>query len=71
MTQILFIIYIIFLIGFLIFSSLGIYHLWRFGLAGGNSKKIIFGYSIFVVAIIIISFIAIGALDWQASWPSF
>jgi len=71
MTKILFIIYIVFLICFLIFSSLGIYHLWRFGLEGDDSKKIIIGYSIFVILTILVSFIAIGALDWQATLPSF
>jgi hypothetical protein len=51
------IIYALFLLGFLIYSAAGIYHLWRFGYSGDMSKVIIFIYSIISVSIIIASLV--------------
>ena len=56
--------YIIFLIGFLIYSVMGIYHLWRFGYVGDLTKPAIVIYSVLASIIIIISIILIAFEKW-------
>ena len=53
-------VYILFLIGFIIFSILGIYHLWKFGFTGDRSKLVILIYSVIGVGVIVLSFIYLG-----------
>lgn len=56
--------YIIFLLGFIIYSAVGIYHLWRFGYVGDLTKPAIVIYSVVALAIIIISMVLIILEDW-------
>lgn len=53
------IIYGLFIIAFVIFSVVGIYHLRRFGYAGDLTKPAIFLYSLLSVLAIIVSFVVI------------
>jgi len=55
-----FIFYLIFLLGFLIYSLAGIYHLWRFGYSGDLTKAIIIIYSFISAAIIVVSLFLIS-----------
>ncbi len=59
------IVYIIFLLGFIVYSSVGIYHLLRFGYVGDLTKPVIVIYSTIAIIIIVISIILIAF----ASWP--
>ena len=56
--------YIIFLLGFIIYSAIGIYHLWRFGYVGDLTKPVIIIYSIIAILIIILSVVLIGFKPW-------
>ena len=58
------ILYIIALIGFLVYSAIGIYHLWRFGYVGDLTKPVILVYSIVALVIITISIILIAFQSW-------
>lgn len=44
--------YAVFLIGYVLFSWAGFYHLWRFGYKGDLSKMVIFVYIILSIVII-------------------
>ena len=67
MIKVILILYLLFLIVYLIVATLALYHLWRFGFQKGISKTIIVVYSIIIIALIILSFIAIGMLNWNIS----
>lgn len=52
--------YLIFILGFVIYSAAGIYHLWRFGYSGDLSKVIIVIYVLTTAAIIVISLLLLS-----------
>jgi hypothetical protein len=69
---VLLIIYFIFLIGFIIFSILGLYHLWKFGFQGDMCKIVMITYSIVSGLIILFSLIVILSLNWHIrTFPNF
>ncbi|MFA6963913.1 MAG: hypothetical protein WC227_04385 [Patescibacteria group bacterium] len=51
------VIYLCVVLAFVIYSGVGIYHLWRFGYSGDLSKLAIVIYSIVSVAIIVTTLI--------------
>ncbi|MCX6806608.1 MAG: hypothetical protein NT135_00575 [Candidatus Berkelbacteria bacterium] len=51
------VIYLIFLVGFAVFSSFAIYHLWKFCCVGDLCKPIAVSYLIVCGAIVVISLI--------------
>lgn len=53
--------YLIFLVGFIIYSMAGIYHLWRFGYSGDLTKVVIIIYLFLSTAIIAASLLLISA----------
>lgn len=53
------ILYIIFILGFIVYSAVGIYHLWRFGYVGDLTKPVIIIYSIVASTLIVLSLISI------------
>ena len=55
-----FIIYLIFVTAFAVFSAIGFYHLSRYGYSGDLSKIIIVAYSLVTIAVIIITFVLLG-----------
>ena len=59
--------YFIFLAGFIIYSILGLYHLWRFGYVGDLTKPAIFIYLVLVLTTIIFTFLAISLRSWPAA----
>ena len=66
------IIYFIFLTGFIIFSILGLYHLWKFGFRGDMCKIVMITYSIVSGLIIFFSLIIILSLNWNIrTFPNF
>ena len=60
--------YIIFLIGFIIYSAIGIYHLWRFGYVGDLTKPAVVIYSVLAIIIIIISIVLIALEPWPTGF---
>jgi hypothetical protein len=58
-----FIIYLLFVLVFLVYSAAGIYHLWRFGYSGDLSKAVIYIYSLVSIVIIILSLVFLS-LNW-------
>lgn len=58
--QYLVIIYLIFVLGFIVFSAAGIYHLWRFGYSGDLSKAAIVIYSLVSAGVIIATLFLVG-----------
>lgn len=62
-------IYLIFVIGFLLFTFFNVYHLIRFGfLTAGNIMIIIF-YVAVSILIFSISWFYISQIDWQTTIP--
>jgi len=59
--------YFIFLVGFIIFSFSGLYHLWRFGYVGDLTKPAITIYLILTIAIIVITLIAMSFRSWPTT----
>ena len=59
------VIYFIYLVGFIIFSILGLYHLWKFGFRGDMCKIAMITYIIVSGLIIFFSLIAILTLNWN------
>lgn len=62
------ILYIIFIVIFLIYSAMGIYHLWRFGYVGDFTKPVIIIYSVLAAAIIIFSLVLILTRQWPVDF---
>jgi len=60
--------YIVFLIGFITYSTIGIYHLWRFGYVGDLTKPAIVIYSVLALIIIIMSIILILLKQWPTDF---
>jgi hypothetical protein len=60
--------YILFLVGFVIYSFSGIYHLWRFGYVGDLTKPAIFIYIFISASVITLSFIAISLRSWPSGF---
>lgn len=60
--------YFLFLVIYLIYSVIAIYHLWRFGYVGDLTKPAIIFYIIISVAIIVISLIIILIRPWPADF---
>jgi len=56
--------YFVFLIGFSVFSLVGIYQAWRYSFAGDKSKIILISYVIVAIAIIFLSLSIISMLNW-------
>jgi len=68
---ILLIIYLLFLVGFIVFSILGLYHLWRYGFQGDMCKIVMITYSIVSGLIIFFSLMIILTLNWSGvNFPS-
>jgi len=68
---ILIIIYFIYLFGFIIFSILGLYHLWKYGFHGDMCKIVMITYIIISGLIIFFSLIIMLSLNWQGTnFPS-
>lgn len=61
-------VYILFLIGYLIYSVMAIYHLRRFGYVGDLTKTAIIVYLIASVVIISFSIILISTRNWPADF---
>lgn len=59
------ILYFIFLIGFVIFSVAGMYHLWRFGYVGDLTKPALIVYVVLSSIVIIVSIILILTHSWS------
>lgn len=64
---ILLVLYFIFLLGFIVYSVAGVYHLWRFGYVGDLTKPIIILYVSIAALIIIVSLILIATRDWETT----
>lgn len=60
--------YIVFLILYIIYSALGLYHLWRYGYVGDLTKPAIVTYVILSVVVIVVSFILIAFRPWPAGF---
>ncbi len=60
--------YIIFLLAFIIYSAVGIYHLWRFGYVGDLTKPVVITYSVLALLIIIMSIILISLEQWPTGF---
>lgn len=58
--NIIIILYLISLIGFIIFSIAGVYHLWRFGYSGDLSKPAIIIYTLASTAVVLLSLFLIS-----------
>lgn len=56
--------YILFIIGYIIYSAIAIYHLKRFGYVGDLTKPVMIIYSVVSASIIILSFIIIATRSW-------
>jgi len=54
------ILYFASLLGFIIFSVAGVYHLWRFGYSGDLSKPAIVIYSLTSAAVVLLSLFLIS-----------
>ena len=66
------IIYLLFVLGFIIFSIFGLYHLWKFGFRGDLCKIVMATYVIVSGIIIFFSLVIILSLNWGATnFPSF
>lgn len=59
--------YFIFLTGFVIYSILGLYHLWRFGYVGDLTKPAVVIYVVLTATTIVITLIAISLRSWPAT----
>jgi hypothetical protein len=59
--------YLIFIVLFIVYSIMGVYHLWRFGYVGDLTKPVIIIYSVFTTTIIVVSLILILTRSWPAS----
>jgi hypothetical protein len=60
--------YIIFLVGFVIYSTAGIYHLWRFGYVGDLTKPAIIIYLVISSVIITFSILILFSYSWPADF---
>jgi len=58
------VIYFLYVLGFIIFSIMGLYHLWKYGFRGDMTKITMITYVIVSGLIIIFSLIAILSLNW-------
>jgi len=66
------IIYLLFVLGFIVFSILGLYHLWKFGFRGDMCKIVMVTYVIVSGIIIFFSFVIILSLNWgSTALPNF
>lgn len=63
---ILLICYLIFLAIYLVYSLVGIYHLWRFGYVGDLTRPAIILYVLMSAAIIGLSLLLIASRDWNS-----
>ena len=66
--QFLLILYILFLLGYIIYSVIAIYHLWRFGYVGDLTKPAIVFYIAISLVIIALSFILIATRQWPSDF---
>lgn len=60
--------YIVFLIGFAVYSIIGIYHLWRFGYIGDLTKPAIAIYIVVTAVIIVLSLVLISTRSWPVDF---
>ncbi|MEK9156439.1 MAG: hypothetical protein AAB360_04075 [Patescibacteria group bacterium] len=65
-------IYLIFLIGYALYSAVGIYHLWRFGYVGDLTKPVIVVYCFVSLAVIGFSLFLIAGRNYEfiVSWAN-
>ncbi len=63
-------IYIVYLIGFALFSIAGLYHLWRFGYVGDLTKPVMVVYVIIASLIIVASIVLILTHSWTMGLPA-
>ena len=66
------IIYLLFVLGFILFSIFGLYHLWKFGFRGDLCKIVMATYVIVSGIIVFFSLVIILSLDWgtAATFPN-
>jgi len=62
--SIILILYLIYIFGFIVFSVLGLYHLWKYGFQGDITKIVMATYVIVSFLIILFSLVIIMMLDW-------
>jgi hypothetical protein len=62
------ILYFVFLVGFLVYSAAGIYHLWRFGYTGDLTKPALIIYIVLSSIVIIVSIILVLTYSWTFSF---
>jgi hypothetical protein len=60
--------YIVYLIGFVVYSILGVYHLWRFGYIGDLTKPVITAYIVVSSIVILFSIVIILTRQWPVSF---
>ena len=58
------IVYIVYVLGFIGYSLLGLYHLYRYGYIGDLTKPIMVVYSIAAIGVIFLSIILIAIRPW-------
>ncbi len=59
------ILYILYLIGYILYSTIGVYHLWRFGYIGDLTKPVIIAYISISAIIIIFSVLIVLTRNWS------
>jgi hypothetical protein len=62
--------YFLFLIVFAVYSTVGVYHLWRFGYVGDLTKPFIFAYIAVSAIVIIITLIFILTRQWPVGFST-
>ncbi|HLC38771.1 MAG TPA: hypothetical protein VJJ80_01440 [Patescibacteria group bacterium] len=63
--------YLAFLLGFIIISGLGLYHLWKYGFRGDMTKIVMITYIVVTGIIIFFSLAIMLSLKWgSVSFPS-
>lgn len=60
--------YFLFLVGFIVYSVLGVYHLWRFGYIGDLTKPVITAYIVISSIVILFSIVIILTRQWPMSF---
>ncbi|OQB05917.1 MAG: hypothetical protein BWY19_00696 [bacterium ADurb.Bin212] len=60
--------YIFYLIAFIVYSALGVYHLWRFGYIGDLTKPVITAYIVISAIVILFSIVIILTRQWPTSF---
>jgi len=59
--------YFAFLLGFIFYSALGLYHLWRFGYVGDLTKPAMVVYILASVGVVILTVILMSLRIWSTN----